>query len=233
LLAYAKRLQKEARTMLVLLSQVLSLEDLDLVRARLGDAQWRDGKATAGAAAKPVKANEQAAPDGAIEALARFCAQALERHAVFAAAARLAKPMRLLFSRYHAGMAYGRHTDDAVMGQGEARIRTDLALTLFLSDPATYEGGALLLHGPAGENRIKLAAGDAVLYAAGALHEVEPVRAGERLAMVGWGQSLVRDPAQRELLFDLAAARRLCGPGEAALLLDKSISNLLRRWAEP
>lgn len=219
--------------MFVILSQVLAAEDLQLVRGRLSEAVWRDGKATAGAAAKPVKRNEQAKPDAAIEALARFCAAALDRHSVFPLAARLAKPMRLLFSRYHAGMAYGRHTDDALMGVGEARIRTDLALTLFLSDPATYEGGALVLHGPAGENRIRLAAGDAVLYAAGALHEVEPVRAGERLALVGWGQSLVREAAQRELLFDLAAARQLCGPGEAALLLDKSISNLLRMWAAP
>lgn len=219
--------------MLVVLSQVLGLDDLARVRAKLADAVWRDGKATAGATAKQVKTNEQAAPGAGIEALGQFCAAALDRHPVFPLASRLAKPLRLLFSRYHAGMAYGRHTDDALMGRGEEQIRTDLALTLFLSDPATYEGGGLVLHSPAGENRIKLQAGDAVLYAAGAVHEVEPVRAGERLALVGWGQSLVRDAAARELLFDLAMARRLCAPGEAALLLDKSIGALLRRWAQP
>lgn len=218
--------------MLVLLREVLAEEDIVRVRRGLDDAEWVDGRETAGAAARAVKANQQARANPRMDALAHFLRAALERHEVFSAAARLARPLKLLFSRYHAGMAYGLHTDDAIMGAGEGRIRTDLALTLFLSAPETYEGGALILETAAGESRIKLAAGDAVLYGAGALHRVETVTAGERLACVGWGQSLVRDPAQRELLFDLARARRSDGP-EARLLLDKVSSNLLRMWAEP
>lgn len=218
--------------MLVVLQGVLDEAALPRVRAGLAEAVWRDGKLSAGSAARTVKNNEQAALDAERQALLELVREALARHPVFPAAACLAGSMRMLFSRYHAGMAYGRHTDDAVMGEGTSRLRTDLALTLFLADPAAYEGGALVLHGPAGEMRLKLAAGDAVLYAAGALHEVEPVTAGERLAVVGWGQSLVRDAGAREILFDLACVRRTIADPEALLLLDKTFSNLLRRWAE-
>jgi PKHD-type hydroxylase len=218
--------------MMLLLQGVLEHEDLERVRAGLAEAAWLDGKLTAGFEARTVKHNEQAQFDAAREALAGFVQAALMRHPVFPLAAQLAKPLRTLFSRYRPGMAYGAHTDDAVMGEGAGRVRTDLAFTLFLSAPETYEGGALLLHGAQGETRVKLAAGDAVLYAAGALHEVEPVTSGERLAMVGWGQSLLRDPARREILFDLLQARRSLPPGEGRLLLDKCCSNLLRMWAE-
>lgn len=218
--------------MLVVLQGVLDGEALQRVRAGLADAVWRDGKLSAGSLARTVKHNEQAAADAQRQALLTLVDEALARHPVFPVAARPAKPFRLLFSRYHPGMAYGPHTDDAMMGEGAGRLRTDLAMTLFLADPATYEGGALVLHGPAGETRLKLDAGDAVLYAAGAVHEVEKVTAGERLAVVGWGQSLVRDAGERELLFDLACLRRRITDPETALLLDKTVSNLLRRWAE-
>ncbi|MDX2236757.1 MAG: Fe2+-dependent dioxygenase [Hyphomonadaceae bacterium] len=216
---------------MVLLEAVLEVEDVARVRRELEGAHWRDGRLTAGAAARAVKANLQAAP---MEGLATFVREALTSHPMFEIAARPRRITRPMFSRYEPGMTYGEHTDDALMGEGEARLRTDLAFTLFLADPDSYEGGALRIAGPSGDTAIKLKAGDAVLYGAGTIHAVEPVTAGVRLAAVGWVQSAVRDAAQREALFDLSVTRaRLAGAAREDLLrLDKTISNLLRMWAE-
>ena len=138
-----------------------------------------------------------------------------------------------MFNRYGAGETYGMHVDDPVMGEGEARIRTDLSFTLFLSDPESYEGGALVIDGLDGEREVKLPAGSMLIYATGQLHRVVPVTAGERLACVGWVQSLIRRDDQRELLFDLARVRGAMARGEARLLLDKSLAQLIRMWGEP
>jgi PKHD-type hydroxylase len=190
------------------LDGVLAASDLAMVRAALADARFVDGRATAGATARKVKANLQAAGDDSeIESLGRFVIDALWRHPAFAIAARPAAFSRVLFSRYEPGMRYGAHVDDAMMDVGAARLRTDLAFTVVLEDPEAYGGGALVVHGAAGETRVKLAAGDAFIYPAGTIHEVEPVASGARLAAVGWVQSLVRDAAAREILFDL----RPCG----------------------
>ncbi len=113
------------------------------------------------------------------------------------------------------------------------RLRTDVSFTLFLSDPATYEGGALLIDGLDGEREHRPAAGSAVLYDTGRLHQVTPVTSGERLAAVGWIQSLIRRPDQRELLFDLERVRATLPDGEPRLLTDRTIGNLQRMWAEP
>jgi PKHD-type hydroxylase len=220
---------------MMILEQVLTSDDLVQARAILAEAAWIDGKATAGAAAKDVKNNLQAQGEP-LEALEHFIAQALDRHPVFASAAQPRRFSRLLFSRYEPGMAYGAHTDDALMGPPYARLRTDLAFTLFLTGPETYEGGALSIGAQAGAHSVKLPAGDAILYAAGTIHEVEPVTQGARLACVGWIESRVRDAAAREVLFDLTVARaNLAAAGAARedlLLLDKARSNLLRMWAE-
>jgi PKHD-type hydroxylase len=129
-------------------------------------------------------------------------------------------------------MAYGAHVDDALM----RGVRSDLSLTLFLADPGSYEGGELVVESSAGEQAIKLAAGALVLYPATALHRVEPVRGGVRLAAVGWIRSFVRDAARREVLFDLDRARRRLferhGKTEEVDLLHKTSANLLRMWAE-
>lgn len=221
--------------MLVLLQGVLPSEDIARLRKGLAGVHWQDGGITAGATAKAVKANEQAKQDENERALARFVSDALARHVVFSASALPSRPLKLLFSRYRDGMAYGLHNDDALMGEGGGRIRTDFAVTLFLADPQSYEGGALILDGPAGEQRIKLAAGDACVYAAGALHRVEPVASGERLAAIAWGQSLIRDAGARAILFDLAQARWALPAGSeaASLRLDQVQANLIRRWADP
>jgi len=216
---------------------VLSPDDLTTVRQQLTDLPWKSGKRTAGGAARGVKENLQAdGADSRTQALERFVADALRRHPLFDLAARPAKLTRLLFSRYEPGMTYGMHTDDALMGQGEARVRTDLAFTIFLSDPASYEGGALTIDSSLGEQAIRLDAGDAILYSAGSIHQVSPVTEGVRLAAVGWVQSVIADAGRRELLFDLSVTRtRLAesgAPRENLLRLDKSISNLLRMWAQ-
>ncbi len=220
----------------LILQAVLGPEELARVREQVEDLPWAEGKRTAGAAAAPVKQNLQArGDDPRTQALERFAREALERHPLFAIAARPHRFSRLMFSRYQPGMAYGPHTDDALMEGGGGHLRTDLAFTLFLSDTAAYEGGALVLESALGEQTIKLEAGDAILYGAGLIHRVAPVTQGARLACVGWIQSLVAAAAQREILFDLSLARtRLAEAGAArdeVLRLDKAIANLLRQWA--
>ena len=222
--------------MSLILQGVLAPEDLERVRKELDELAWSSGKRTAGAAARGVKQNLQAdGGDARAQALERFVREALYRHPMFEFAARPARVTRLMFSRYEAGMAYGAHTDDALMGPEGDQIRTDLAFTIFLAERARYEGGALVVESALGAQEIALEAGDAILYPAGSIHHVAPVTRGVRLAAVGWVQSHVPDAGQREVLFDLSVTReRLAEAGVARadlLPLDKSISNLLRMWA--
>ncbi|MBC6983213.1 Fe2+-dependent dioxygenase [Caulobacter sp. 17J80-11] len=220
---------------MLILSDVLSREDVLRVREGLAEAPFQDGRLTAGPTARKVKSNTQADRNHAsVQALTTFVRQALERHGLFTAYARPARWSRLLFSRYEPGQQYGLHTDDAVMGSdaGE-RMRSDMSFTLFLSDPDTYEGGALLLSGLDGEREVRPPAGSAVLYPTGQLHRVTPVTCGERLAAVGWIQSRVGRADQREILFDLHRVRATLPDDEGRLLLDKALGNLLRLWWEP
>jgi PKHD-type hydroxylase len=221
--------------MIILLQGVLEPTDVARVLKELAPIAWRAGAATAGPTAREVKDNLQApGADPIVAGLERFVADALARHPMFELAARPKRLSRILFSRYTPGMAYGPHTDDAMMGADGQRMRADLSFTLFLSPPESYSGGALAIHNAAGAQAVRLEAGDAVLYSSGSIHEVEPVTSGERVAAVGWVQSVVRENDRREILFDLAAARqRLTGAREERLLLDKAISNLLRLWADP
>ena len=219
---------------MLLIADVLSAEEADRVRRGLAEAPFADGRRTAGGAARAVKANRQArGDDDRVEPLARFVRQALERNGAFQAYARPARWSPVLFNRYGPGERYGAHMDDALMAEGEGLLRSDLSFTLFLSDLGAYEGGELVLEGTDGERAVKPAAGALVVYSTGALHRVEEVTAGERLAAVGWVQSLVRRADQREILFDLSRIRDATAAGEPRLLLDKSIGNLLRLWAEP
>lgn len=224
--------------MTLVLHHVLEGEDVARARRELEAAAWRPGKRTAGAAARAVKENLQADPeDKRVQGLERFVEDALRNHPLFEIAARPRRLSRLMFSRYEPGMAYGAHTDDALMGGGDERLRTDLAFTLFLEESFAYDGGALVVESALGEQAIKLEAGDAILYPAGSIHRVEPVTRGARLAAVGWVQSAVASVEAREILFDLSVSRaRLDEAGvarEELLRLDKAISNLMRMWAQP
>jgi PKHD-type hydroxylase len=216
------------------IADVLEPEDVARVREGLAKAAFTPGKKTAGGDARRVKANWQAeGSDPTVEALSAFVKKALDRHPLIGAYVRPARWSRLMFNRYGVGETYGMHVDDPMMGEAESRIRTDLSFTLFLSDPDAYEGGALVVDGLEGEREIKLSAGSMVLYATGQLHRVEPVTKGERLACVGWVQSLIRRDDQRELLFDLSQVRSAMARSEARLLLDKSVAQLVRMWGEP
>ena len=153
-----------------------------------------------GWAAAQVKCNQQFdASDAAVAALQAELHRRITMHPLVRLYARPQRTTLPLLNAYSTGMHYGRHVDDALMG--EPALRTDLAYTLFLSDGDDYDGGALVIDSHAGETPVRLDAGAIVIYPAGSLHRVEPVTRGERVAAVGWIQSLVRDPAQREVLF--------------------------------
>lgn len=215
---------------------VLDAGTLAWARAQIDALSWLDGAATAGAAARGVKRNEQAdlstrAGQG-LEALLR---ERILTHPVVSVAARPRTLSRLLVSRTDVGGGYGDHVDNALMGPEGARLRSDLSFTLFLSEPETYEGGGLTIEDALEDRTVRLNAGDMILYPSGAQHRVEPVTQGTRLVCVGWIQSHVRDAAAREVLWDLERVRA-AWPDDAdptaRLTLDKAIGALLRRWAE-
>lgn len=192
---------------------------------------FEDGRKTAGPLARGVKSNAQAAPTPERDAVLRRVEAALRAHPLVQSAARPKAFARLAVSRYSGGQAYGLHVDDALMGGA----RTDLSFTLFLSDPASYDGGALVVADRIEERAFRLAPGQAILYPSDTLHRVEPVTRGERLVVVGWITSWVRDPARREILFDLdaalAAEAARGGDPDQLLRLQRTRSNLLRMWA--
>jgi PKHD-type hydroxylase len=219
--------------MILCIAQVLPADLLADVTRYLAGAKFVDGVKTAGWHARLVKANEQLSPADALHSdLIRRINAAIEEHPLFQIAARPKAVRPVMISRYTAGMLYGTHVDDAIMGG----VRTDISFTLFLSDLDFYEGGELVMEGTGGEQAYKLDAGSMILYPSGALHRVEAVTSGARIAAVGWAQSLVRDAGKREILFDLDTARRSLfqqqGKTAEFDLLSKSTANLLRLWAE-
>jgi PKHD-type hydroxylase len=217
--------------MLVIPAVLTEAQVLVLQKAAEG-LRFDDGKKTAGRFVRDIKANDQAAASPERDALLTMVEQAVRNNPVFRAAARPKALTPLMLSRYRAGQTYGLHVDDAMM-QG---LRSDLSFTLFLADPTTYDGGALIIEDSLESREIKLAAGDMILYPTTTLHRVEPVTRGTRLAVVGWVQSLLRDSAQREMLFDLdqACEAVFAQQGKSPLLdkLSKTRSNLLRMWIE-
>jgi PKHD-type hydroxylase len=218
------------------LQKVLCAEELSGMRDALADAKFEDGKLTAGAALHSAKKNKQLArSEQDTEALDQLVIAALARHPLFQS---LVQPKRILapqFARYTSGMHYGMHVDHPLMGAGQP-IRTDVSITLFLSEPADYDGGELTIEAPGGARSFKLAAGDAIVYPTSAFHQVEPVTRGERLVVVTWAQSYVRDPELRQLLHDLNAVTQSLMESKPdapeTRLLAKCHANLLRKLAE-
>lgn len=192
---------------------------------------WRPGEETAGWHARQVKHNHQLDRTSSLhEALAAELQEVLLAHQLLQATAFPKRIHSTLFSRSRVGEGYGRHVDNAWMASG----RTDLSFTVFLSDPDDYQGGALVLESPTGEESFRLPSGHAIVYPSTLLHRVEPVTGGERLVAVGWIESRIRHSDQRELLFELDTARRALfaksGKDEIFDLISRSYSNLLRRW---
>lgn len=226
--------------MLLRLDGVLGPEALAQARALLEDGDWVDGRTTAGAQAAQVKRNRQLRADAPeAQALQLLLLGALERHALFFTAALPKRVLPPSFNRYGGDANhYGSHVDQAIRYHPQTRqaIRTDISCTVFLSDPAEYDGGELVVEDTFGERRVKFAAGDAVLYPGTSVHRVEPVTRGERLAAFLWIESLVRSDEQRRLLFDLdmslVALRDRHGESAETVALTGTYHNLLRLWAD-
>ncbi len=222
--------------MIFTLDDIVTSEELEMFRTTLEQAEFIDGKTTAGWHAKLVKNNQQLNKTTTDAQLLRDQVQTiLKRNALFQSAVLPKKVHSILFSCYQVGMAYGSHTDNALMGDQEF-WRADVSFTLFLSDPSTYTGGELVIENSDEERCYKLKAGSMIVYPSSTLHRVETVTDGVRLAAVGWVQSLVRDPANREILFDLDTTRRSLfaqsGKTIEFDLISKTYTNLLRKWAE-
>lgn len=195
-----------------------------------GALSFEDGAKTAGTIARRVKDNLQARDDAATRAVLEKARTALVAHPVFANLAYPASFAKMIVSRTEGGGHYGDHVDNALI----AGARTDMSFTLFLSPPDSYEGGTLTICDRLEDRQIKLDQGDAVLYTSDTVHRVDPVTSGSRLVIIGWVTSRLRDPRQREILFDLWQAIQAAEAAEdwaQVQLISKSRSNLLRMWA--
>ena len=225
--------------MLIAIPDVLTAEQVAHARRRLDAAGWVDGKVTAGPQSARAKDNLQLSEsDPVARELGDLILGALQRNALFISAALPLKIFPPLFNRYQGGQSFGNHVDNAIRhitGTGH-RIRTDLSATLFFTGPDEYEGGELVVEDTYGVHAVKLPAGHLVLYPSTSLHHVRPITRGARVASFFWIQSMVRDDAQRTLLFDLdTGIQRLTVdmPNHpAAVQLTAVYHNLLRRWAD-
>ncbi|SPB13004.1 PKHD-type hydroxylase [Caballeronia novacaledonica] len=226
--------------MILSIPNVLSQEDAATMRARLeASDSWVDGRATAGYQGAPVKRNMQIA-EGSPVALEMGDAivAVLERHPLFISAVLPNRVYPPLFNRYEGGMQFGSHVDGAIRivpGHG-ARVRTDVSITLFLTPPDEYDGGELVIEDTFGVQEVKLPAGHAIVYPATSLHQVRPVTRGARVSSFFWAQSLVRDDAQRALLFDLDNSIQRLNATNGDVAAKRSLvgcyHNLLRMWSD-
>lgn len=221
--------------MIFSINQILSPQELTEIKQVLVQAEFVDGKLTAGWHAKLVKNNQQLKAGTSEKELKTKIRAALNQNALFQSAIRPKSIHSLLFSRYSEGMSYDTHVDNALMSSN-GLCRSDVSFTLFLNSPQEYTGGELTIEGVQEEQSYKLDAGSVILYPSTTLHRVNPVTQGTRLVVVGWVQSVIRDGSDRELLFDLETARRAIfaksGKTPEFDLISKSIANLLRKWAE-
>lgn len=227
--------------MLVCIPKVLHTEQLAVLVQQLehaGDA-WVDGRVTAGYSGAPVKFNQQIDERAEVAAQCQsLVLSALERNPLFISAALPNIVYPPMFNRYSEGMTFGAHVDGSVRIHPHSgrKLRTDISATLFLSDPASYDGGELQVVDTYGSHSVKLAAGDMVIYPATSLHQVTAITRGTRLASFFWIQSLIRDDAQRAMLFDMDNAiqtlNRTNADEQARRSLIGCYHNLLRQWSE-
>jgi PKHD-type hydroxylase len=223
--------------MIACIGDVLSPEEIKKLRAEAALLPFVPGAETAGGRARRVKNNEQVSQKAEErKVLHEVVLSALVRSKDFN---RAALPKRIrppLISRYRQGMAYGQHVDNALMGPKQARERSDVSITVFISDINEYDGGELIIHGSFGMQEVKLPSGSVVVYPSSSLHEVAEVTRGERLVAVTWAQSYVRDDRQREILASLAQVKdKMNAIAEDAIETDQVhhiYANLLRMWAE-
>ncbi|MCU1329219.1 MAG: 2OG-Fe(II) oxygenase [Bryobacterales bacterium] len=215
--------------------RLLDHDKAEKILAVLDNARFVDGKITARGGASDVKLNLQTdGRDESLEPLDRTLRAALAGHGAFQAYTHPKAIQIPIYSRYEPGMTYGPHVDRAIMGE-LAHIRTDLSMTLFLSRPESYDGGELTIRSEIGEDPVKLDCGEAVVYPSTAIHYVAPVTRGVRVAAVTWIQSMFRDAAMREILWDMWSVLQRIPPSldpELQLLMSKTYNNLIRHAAE-
>ncbi|MGC2776391.1 MAG: Fe2+-dependent dioxygenase [Bradyrhizobium sp.] len=228
--------------MLICVPGILSKDDVAEFRRIMDSSDWEDGRSTAGAQSAMVKRNEQLPPDSEVaRKLGHRIISAMTASPRFLAAAIPQQIFPPLFNRYAADSEhhFGIHVDNAVRGDKLTglRIRTDLSVTLFLSEPEEYDGGELVVEDLYGSHEVKLPAGDLVLYPASSLHMVTPVTRGVRVASFFWLQSMIRDPLARSMIFDLdttiqGLSQRLGRDDPEMVRLTGLYHNLIRYWAE-
>jgi PKHD-type hydroxylase len=226
--------------MLICIPEVLTKQQVAYFRQAMSEAEWEDGRSTAGSQSSLVKNNLQLPQDGpAARELGDLVLDALASSPMFVSAALPAKIFPPLFNRYGVGHGFGLHVDNAIRGvpRTPIRIRTDLSVTLFLSEAEEYDGGELVIEDHVGSQEVKLAAGDLVLYPSTSIHLVREVTRGERIASFFWLQSMIRDNVVRALLFDLdqtvqSLSVRLGSGDPSCIKLTAVYHNLIRAWAE-
>jgi PKHD-type hydroxylase len=202
----------------------------------LETADFIDGSATAGRKARQVKNNLQL-EEGTAEQqkLSAMVFQAIQGHSEIGKATMPSRVSSILFNRYDAGMEYGWHMDNAIRQLRGGTLRTDVSITIFLSDPSTYQGGELVIETEVGSQPVKLDAGDAVLYSSTTLHRVNPIESGTRLAAVAWIESLIGDPFRREILAELHSVRQWLTEhhpnSQEDNAMAKACGNLVRLWS--
>ena len=228
--------------MLICVPGILSKAEVADFRRVMDASDWEDGRSTAGAQSALVKRNEQLPPDSPVaRELGQRVVKAITAHPTFLAGAIPLHIFPPLFNRYRSDSAhhFGIHVDNAVRGDPLTglRIRTDLSVTLFLSEPEEYDGGELVVEDNYGSHEVKLAAGDLVLYPASSLHMVTPVTRGVRVASFFWLQSMIRNDSARSLIYDLdgtiqSLTERLGRDDPDTVKLAGIYHNLIRFWAE-
>ncbi len=226
--------------MLLQIPGVLDALALARCRDQLASAPWVDGRVTAGAQSERVKRNLQLPEESAAaRALRDLVLDGLAKSALFFSAALPKRIYPPLFNCYTGeANAFGNHVDNAIRnvpGTVE-RVRTDVSCTVFLADPHEYEGGELVIEDTFGCQRVKLPAGDAILYPSSSVHRVEPVTSGARVASFFWIESMVRETERRRMLLDMDLAiadlRQREGDTAAVVRLTSCYHNLLRMWAD-
>jgi PKHD-type hydroxylase len=226
--------------MLICVPDVLSKTAVAEFRGAMDNAAWEDGRSTAGAQSAQVKKNDQLPPNGELSrTLGERVVKALVANALFVSAAIPRHIFPPLFNRYGVGQHFGLHIDNAIRGDPltGSRIRTDLSITLFLSEPDEYDGGELIVEDYYGTHAVKLPAGHLVLYSATSLHTVTPIVSGQRVASFMWLQSMIRDAQARSMIFDLDNAIQglvvQLGRNDSQVVkLTGLYHNLIRYWAE-
>ncbi len=227
--------------MLIVVPQVFTKEKVREIRVLLDGAEWVDGKVTAGHQSAQNKFNSQIPESSPVaKQVGELILRVLGTNQLFRSAALPLQVFPPLFNRYAGGQTFGTHVDNAIRTHGASggRIRTDLSCTLFFSEPEEYDGGELVVEDTYGSKSVKLPAGDMVLYPSTSLHHVTPVTRGARVSSFFWLQSMIRQDAQRTLLFDLDAAIQRMAPSadpaaqQSVVQLTGVYHNLLRQWAE-